>query len=149
MRVSIGGGGAVPTAVTASGENRSPIEEPARSLAAAAHDFQRAVSLSLDTWREKIRRLRAEHKRLAVWGSGAKAVGFLATLNLGDEIACVVDINPHKHGKYQPGTAHRIVAPHDLIETRPDAVIVMNPIYIEEIREDLGKLQLYPELMAL
>jgi hypothetical protein len=73
---------------------------------------------------------RAAEMPVAVWGSGAKAVGFLATLNLGDEIGCVV-------------------APEYLTDYRPHAVIVMNPIYIEEIRADLSKLQLHPELMAL
>jgi SAM-dependent methyltransferase len=128
----------------------SPIlEESISSLAEAVNDFQQAVGRTLDDWRATIQRLRTEHKRVAVWGSGAKAVGFLATLNLGDEIGCVVDINPHKHGKFQPGTGHLIVAPEYLTDYRPDAVIVMNPIYIEEIRADLSTLQLHPELMAL
>ena len=51
---------------------------------------------------------------MVVWGSGSKAVGYLTTLGLRDEIAAVVDINPHKHGKFLAGTGHEIVGPDAL-----------------------------------
>jgi hypothetical protein len=46
----------------------------------------------------------------------------------------VVDINPRKHGMYVPGSGQQIVPPEFLKEYRPDAVIVMNSIYRNEIR---------------
>jgi hypothetical protein len=48
-----------------------------------------------------------------------------------------------------PGTGHEIVAPRKLTELRPDAVIVMNRIYVPEIRETLRGMSLSPELVAL
>jgi hypothetical protein len=86
---------------------------------------------------------------VVLWGSGSKAVGYLTTLGLKDEIAAVVDINPHKHGRYLAGTGHEIVAPEALGHLRPDVVVVMNPIYVEEIRDDLQRRGLSPELTAL
>ena len=50
----------------------------------------------------------------------------------------MVDINPHKHGKYLAGSGHQIVGPDALVEIKPDVVVVMNPIYVEEIRADLA-----------
>ncbi len=41
-------------------------------------------------------------------GSGSKAVGYLTTLGVGDEVLAVIDINPHKAGQYLAGTGHRI-----------------------------------------
>jgi hypothetical protein len=60
-----------------------------------------------------------------------------------------VDINPHKHGKFLAGTGHEIVAPEFLTQYKPDVVIVMNPIYCDEIRADLGRLGLSPQVIAL
>ncbi len=105
---------------------------------------------------EKFTRLRADLKRWheqglkpVVWGSGSKGVSYLTTLGLTDEIAAVVDINPHKHGKFLAGTGHVIVGPDDLTEIAPDVVLVMNPIYMDEIRADLAKRGLSPELVAM
>ena len=50
-----------------------------------------------------------------------------------DRIQSVVDINPRKHGKYVPGTGQPVVGPKDLVDSPPDIVLVMNPIYRDEI----------------
>ncbi|HRK30367.1 MAG TPA: hypothetical protein PLD59_04755, partial [Tepidisphaeraceae bacterium] len=61
----------------------------------------------------------------------------------------VVDINPAKQGTYLPGSGHEIVAPAELLEIRPSRVIVMNPIYLDEIRQSLTALGLTPDLVPL
>ncbi|MEM7237791.1 MAG: methyltransferase, partial [Pseudomonadota bacterium] len=68
---------------------------------------------------------------------------------LGAEVEQVVDINPHKQGKFLPGTGHRVVAPDMLVGSPPDTVVVMNPIYLPEIGAQLGDLGLSPELVAV
>jgi hypothetical protein len=60
----------------------------------------------------------------------------------------VVDINPHRQGKFMPGTGHPIVAPEGLVDVRPEHVVVMNPIYVQEIGRDLARLALSPRLRA-
>jgi hypothetical protein len=64
-------------------------------------------------------------------------------------VAQVIDINPHKQGKYLPGTGHRVSAPQGLIAAPPDTVIVMNPVYLPEIGAQLRAMGLDPELVAL
>jgi hypothetical protein len=72
---------------------------------------------------------------VVIWGAGAKAVAFLNMLNIqSDQIEYVVDINAKKHGAYIPGTAQKIMAPEFLSQYHPDAIIVMNPEYLSEIR---------------
>ena len=84
------------------------------------------VRAQVATFRERIGRKHARlrgdvaawktaGKRIAVWGSGSKAVSYLTTLNLGGEIDAVVDINPHKWGRFLAGTGHEIVGPLSLI----------------------------------
>ena len=52
-------------------------------------------------------------------------------------IPCVVDINPRKQGGHVAGTGQMIVPPARLVEVRPKAVIVMNPLYQTEIGAEL------------
>ena len=76
-------------------------------------------------------------------------MAFLTTLHAGEEIGGVVDINPHRQGWHMPGTGHKIVPPEFLRTYRPDNVIVMNPLYKEEIRRDLEAMGLSPEIEAV
>ena len=61
----------------------------------------------------------------------------------------MIDINPFKQGKYLPGTGHLVSAPESLVAAPPDTVIVMNPIYLDEVGTMLADLGLSPELLAV
>ncbi|MEO1671695.1 MAG: hypothetical protein AAFR77_13070, partial [Cyanobacteria bacterium J06631_2] len=81
-------------------------------------------------------------------GAGSKGVTFLNILQEQQQIRYVVDINPHKEKKYIPGTGQEIIAPNFLIDYQPEIVIVMNPIYENEIRQMLNKMRLTPQLLC-
>jgi SAM-dependent methyltransferase len=103
----------------------------------------------VDWWKQQIEDRTRSGKRVVLWGSGSKAVGFLTALGLDDRIQYVVDINPFKQGKYMPGVPQQIVAPVFLKEYQPDCVVLMNPVYRDEIGRDLQQLRLQPEVLAL
>jgi SAM-dependent methyltransferase len=88
-------------------------------------------------------------KRVVLWGSGSKGVSFLTTVPGAEMIEHVVDINPYRQGYFMPRTGQKIVAPEDLKALQPDVIVVMNRIYVPEIREMLSKLGLKPEVLAL
>ena len=44
-----------------------------------------------------------------------------------------VDINPAKHGLFLPGTGQQVVAPAGLRDLDIGLVLVMNPVYADEI----------------
>jgi SAM-dependent methyltransferase len=119
---------------------------PMRELAAA---FPARVGTAQKTWGDRIRAAAARGQRIVVWGGGSKGVSFLTTLGLEDEVAAVVDVNPYKQGKFMPGSGHEVVAPSALTRVRPDLVVVMNPVYVTEIRAELGRLGLVPEILAV
>ena len=73
-----------------------------------------------------------------LWGGGSKAVAFLTTLGVTNEIAYAVDINPRRSGTFLAGGGQQIVAPEFLRDYRPDVVIIMNPIYRDEIQAALA-----------
>jgi len=73
----------------------------------------------------------------------------LTTLGLGeDEIEFAVDINPHRRGQFMATTGQEIIGPERLTQQKPDVVIVMNPIYKQEIEAELQKLGLRPEVLT-
>jgi SAM-dependent methyltransferase len=103
----------------------------------------------LQEWRRRIDEVIEKRQRAAIWGSGSKCVSFLSTLGITDEIDMIVDINPHRHGRYLAGSGKKISSPEALREYKPDVVIAMNPIYCDEIRNDLDRMGLNPQLTAL
>ncbi|MBI6630264.1 methyltransferase domain-containing protein [Pontibaca sp. S1109L] len=117
-----------------------------RALAAAFPDRVRKIR---DDWKNFVADRKAQGKSIALWGGGSKGVSFLTTNDLDDQIARVIDINPFKQGKFLPVTAHQVQAPEALLDDPPDTIIVMNPIYLDEIRAHLNSLGLNPELVAV
>jgi len=110
--------------------------------------FRAAFDTSVAQWTERLDAARDAGKTVIGWGAGAKAVGFFGMLDIDHtRVPACVDINPHKHGKFLAGTGQEIVSPESLVESKPDVVIVMNPVYTEEIRSQLAELGLQPEIL--
>ena len=123
-----------------------PIDDMA-ILRDAITTFAEGYDETIRFWRAKLSSVTDDGGTVVIWGAGSKGVSFLA--ELGDHVHSAVDINPHKHGMYMAGTGHRIEAPETLPTLRPDQVIVMNPIYMDEIRTHLDSLGIAPEVVAL
>lgn len=127
-----------------------PAEDDVALLAELVASFPERLEAKLRTWRALLGDLAAADKRVALWGAGSKAVAFLATLGEAARVVRYgVDINPYRQGHFLPGTGLPIVAPAFLEEFRPDAVVIMNRIYRDEIARDLAARGLAPELHAL
>ena len=104
-------------------------------LAELVASFPERVERLKAEWRERVREARGQGKRVVLWGSGSKAVSFLTSLGLNEEVSAAVDINPYRQGHYMPTTAHRIIAPEALLEISPGLVIAMNCMYTDEITD--------------
>jgi len=76
-------------------------------------------------------------------------VSFLTTLNVKDEIDYVIDINPHRHGKFIPGAGKKIMHPEFLKKYEPDVVIVMNSAYCNEIQQLLNDMEISAEVISV
>lgn len=99
-------------------------------------DFQGCFRNTVDSWQARIAGWRQEGRRVVVWGAGTKGVTFLNVLGLAhDRLEYAVDMHPAKQGRFVPGTAQEILAPQALAAYRPDTIVVMNPVYMREIRE--------------
>ena len=124
------------------------LEDDMEQVNQAVDDFEHVCSRKIDYWLRTIRGFVRDGKRFVLWGSGSKAVAFLTTLKLTDEVEYIVDINPYRHGKRLPRTGHEIVAPNFLKQYKPHKVIVMNPIYCDEIQQDLDNMGVEADLLA-
>lgn len=128
---------------------RLPQEDDLKKLGDYVSNFDRRCQKKFFPWQQRIEEIRKENKRAVVWGSGSKGVAFLTTLKVFDEIEYVVDINPYRQGTYMPVTGQEIVSPDFLSEYRPDVVIIMNSVYVIEIKKDLTRMGLAPKMLSL
>jgi len=128
--------------------NNTNIENPDHlsSLADAFADNYRA---KVKEWRHNLEQMVAAGRRVVVWGGGSKGVTFLNILQTQNKIGYVVDINPRKEGMFVAGTGQQIVRPEFLRSYQPEVVIVMNPVYTEEIKQMVAGLGLTPEFIAM
>lgn len=117
-----------------------PIEsDDSHDLASDVAKYDAAAASCAADWAARIRATAQSGGRTVLWGSGSKAVAFLSTVGLEQQIDYLVDINPYRWGKFVPGTGKRIVGPEFLATYQPDLVIAMNPIYRQEIQKDLDR----------
>jgi SAM-dependent methyltransferase len=125
------------------------LEDPAEAIPDEVRAFTARVDAVRSEWGERLERLAGEGRGVALWGSGSKAVAFLSALGGDRVVDAVVDVNPHRHHRYMPGSGREILPPAALPERRPDVVIAMNPVYREEIAAELRRLGVEAELLAL
>lgn len=132
-------------ALTSNNERQDEVEELSKDIATFKTKFNSLV----ETWEQKLQQMAQAGKKAVAWGAGSKGVTFLNILNNQDSIEYIVDLNPRKQGMYVAGTGQKIVPPEFLREYKPDAVIIMNPIYESEIRELVTGLGLTAEFMCV
>ena len=111
--------------------------------------FAEHYQQKLDEWKNKLESIYKAGKRAIIWGASSKGVAFLTTLKIINEIHYAVDINPYKQNTYVAGTGQKIVSPEFLREYKPDYVIIMNPVYKNEVAGMLDNLEIDTELLIV
>jgi SAM-dependent methyltransferase len=128
--------------------NPSRVEIAASVTISEAETFANRYRGKVGEWSETLEQLAQSGRRLVVWGAGSKGVTFLNVLRVRDQLEYVVDLNPRKHGMHIAGTGQRIVPPEFLRGYRPNAVLVMNPLYQTEIQQALMEIGVDSELIC-
>jgi len=126
-----------------------PQENDLDDVRSGVQSFVEATASVIAAWEQRLDEAKTAGKKVVIWGASSKGVAFLTSLRNGDTVEYAVDINPYKQGRFLPGAGQEIVGPAHLEAYRPDLVIPMNPIYLEEIRSDLARRGLTPELLAV
>ena len=110
--------------------------------------FAERCAQKTESWKQQLDAA-GETGPVVLWGSGSKAVAFLSAVDHKEQIEHVVDINPHKHGYYLPGSAQRIISPEELVADKPGTVIIMNSVYREEISAALREREIDAKVLTL
>jgi hypothetical protein len=126
----------------------TPVQEDVhfRRLVDAFGGSQKA---KVQEWRTRLADLARAKKQAVLWGAGSKGVTFLNTLDeAAAGIRAIVDVNPRKQGRFVVGTGQEIIVPDTLRALNPGVVIIMNPVYKEEIAAQLKKLGVAAEILV-
>jgi SAM-dependent methyltransferase len=126
-----------------------PAEEPAGVVLDEIDRFARTVDDEIRRWLRYLGAADEAGEPVVIWGGGSKAVAFATTVGLAGADVTVVDINPHKQGKWLAGTSLQVHDPGRVVDIDPRHVIVMNPIYREEIRSQLSRMGLSPNIVTV
>jgi hypothetical protein len=82
---------------------------------------------------------KAEGKRVVGYGAAAKGNTLLNYAGVKpDLLAWVADANPHKQGKFLPGSRIPIVAPERIAEEQPDYILVLPWNLLSEVTQQLS-----------
>ena len=117
----------------APGGHGVPAGEIGHLVASFAEEFARVR----ERWDAQLARWRERRERVALWGAGAKATTFMNVLANASVVDRVVDLKPAKQGSYLAGTGHEIQAPERLATAPPTRVVLLNPVYRDEVRAAL------------
>jgi hypothetical protein len=124
----------------------SAVDSVDPSLESLAQGFAQTYRQKIDEWQAVLRQAHLAGERVVAWGAGSKGNTFLNIV--GQEVAAIVDINPKKRGKFVAGTGQPILAPPQLAESPPAAVVIMNPVYRVEIAASLEALGIQSRLLV-
>lgn len=111
--------------------------------------FRVVQATQIAKWRAKLETWQAQGRSVVAWGAGAKTIGFLNVLRDSHVVSHAVDINPNKQGKYLPGTGQKILPPDYLISDPPEIVLLLNPVYRDEVAAHLAECGLAPEIVTV
>jgi hypothetical protein len=97
-------------------------------------NFGEAVARLKTELVDLLMKLKAQGKRIAVYGASAKGSTLLNYFNIGaDVLDYVVDRSTVKQGQYTPGTHLFIHPPSKLLEDQPDYVLLLSWNFADEI----------------
>ncbi len=126
-----------------------PEEDDLAETEALVEQFALFAPERITAWQGALRRWQTQRKRVMLWGGGSKAVAFLTTLGVREEVIGALDINPYKDGSFLAATGTPVYAPQHLPTLQPDIILLMNPIYQQEVSEQLAQFGLKPTLLAI
>lgn len=111
---------------------------------------RRAMAAKLDHWREWAGELRETGRTATLWGAGSKGVMFVNLLGLMSPapLGYAIDQNPNKHGRYLAGGGQVVAAPWRLRDQPVDELVIMNPIYRDEIGRQLQAFAVSPQVVT-
>lgn len=122
------------------GVRRSDEDGERQRWLAACLQFGERASRAVAACQRRMRDYGDAPGGLVIWQGASKTVGLLTAVGADLPIRCCVDQNPRRHGFHIPPNGLQILPPAALAELRPGHVVLMNAVYLREVREQLDAL---------
>jgi len=107
------------------------------SLGVFGLDFYRPCASHIQAAREEVAQvlttIKAGGQTIAGYGTSIGATMLTYQLKLGESISFFVDDDPYRQNLVSPGYHIPVLAPQALLEEKPDYVLIMAPLYTEQI----------------
>jgi SAM-dependent methyltransferase len=131
------GTGDAALAEVVAGEEAAGVRDPAAVAA-----LQGSVSRTAEWLRTTCAAERAAGRRVYGYCAASRAVALLRVAGLDTGLlTAVADASPGKHGRRMPGTDIPIIAPDELVEARPDVVLLFVSDLLDEVRSALPQIE--------
>lgn len=78
-----------------------------------------------------------KNRSIAVWCAGHFAMTVLSVAGIGENISYIIDNAEFKKGRYASGSKVLIAGPEHFRENPVDTIMILGPIYIDEIMEEI------------
>lgn len=117
--------------------------ETAEGVCRLARHFGEVVARATSHCDDELVSMSRDGRPIVVWQGAAKTVGFLASLAEAGRIRLAVDLSPQRHGRFLPGSGLPVHAPEHLLLVNPGHVILMNPVYADEVERQLREMGLH------
>jgi hypothetical protein len=128
---------------TASATPRAPRAFTGTSEAQAeCRAFGIEVRQAIERCRERLLKLAQDgggRAPLVLWQGASKTVGFLSAVGA-TMIDSAIDLSPPRHGRFLPGSGLQVHAPAELVRLQPQHVVLMNAVYLREVRAQVQAL---------
>jgi hypothetical protein len=125
---------------TASRTGARAVDEDLLSAARrTAEAFGERATAAIAQARRNMARL-SDQGTFVLWQGAAKTVGLLTSVGVPPSLHSAVDLSPHRHGHFLPGSGLPVVSPDQIAAIAPRNVVLVNPIYRTEVAEALRRL---------
>lgn len=113
------------------------VRDPVRVRA-----LQDYVRSGADALIDTLRGARDRGENILGYGAASRAVPLLVLAGIGvDLLPGVADASPAKHGARMPGTDIPVISPDELVQRRPDTVLLFVPDLLDELRRSLPEIE--------
>jgi hypothetical protein len=122
---------------------------PADALRADCLRFGADARQAIERCNRGLELLAASGRPVVLWQGASKTVGFLSALDAAAVVHSAVDLSAARHGKFLPGSGLAVHAPEELKRISPAYVVLMNPVYVNEVQAMLDELGVAARLLTV